>query len=309
MTFPRISIGLLAAFLAIGQLPVIAADKPAEADRLSEVLIAGEDWQAVADNIGFSDGASADGDGNMYFSDMRGKPPVIWKIAPDGKQTKVADAAMSGTRTSPDGKLYGVGNGKLMSFDLATGKGTQIADGLKTNDLIFTHKGFLYLTETAKKQITFVDVKTGQMHAADVGINSPNGIGVSPDQSHLLVSEAGGITIWSLAIGEDGTLSDKKSFATMKTPEDKPTVAHGDGMIGDTAGRWYVTTSLGIQIFDADGKLLGILPRPQAGLNNIALAGPNMQYLYITCGTKVYRRKIQAKAALGYQEPAAGQKK
>jgi gluconolactonase len=306
MKLTRTVIVLLAALLISGRIPAIAADKPAEADRLSEVLIAGEDWQVVADNIGFSDGASADGEGNMYFSDMHGKPPVIYKIAPDGTKTKVAEASMSGTRTGPDGKLYACGNGKLMSFDPATGQGTLIGDKFKTNDLILTHKGFLYLTETAKKQITLVDTKTGEAKAVDVGINNPNGIGVSPDQTHLFVSEAGGLNIWTMTIGEDGTLSDKKSFATMKAPKDKPTVAHGDGMIGDATGRWYVTTGLGIQIFDADGQLLGILEKPQAGLNNIALAGPNLQYLYITCGTKVYRRKIQAKGVLGYQEPAKG---
>src|SRR6185437_9824406 len=190
------------------------------------------------------------------------------------------------------------------AFDLATGKATVIAEGLKTNDLVVTHKGFIFITETGKSQITFVDVKTGQTRAADVGIAKPNGIAVTPDQSRLLVSDYGGINVWSMAIQPDGSLTDKKPAMTMKTPAEKPTVAGGDGMTVDTAGRVYVTTALGLQIFDAHGELLGILPKPQTGpLTNAAFAGPGNQYLFVTNGSKIYRRKTQVHGALFFLEP------
>lgn len=196
-----------------------------------------------------------------------------------------------------------------MAFDLAGGKPVVLAEGLKTNDIVVMQKGFIYITETGRKQVTLVDAKTGQTKPVDVGITAPNGIGITPDQSHLLVSDYGGLNVWSFAIQPDGSLTDKKPFATMKAPEKKPTVAGGDGMTLDTAGRSYVTTALGLQIFDANGQWLATLPKPQDGpLTNAAFAGPKLQYLYVTCGTKVFRRKTQATGSLGYQMAGNGQK-
>jgi sugar lactone lactonase YvrE len=293
----------------IGSFLVAVAARAEEANGLSSVLVAGDDWQVVADNIGFADGASADADGNFYFSDLH-KPVGIYRITPDGKKEKVADAGMSGTKMGPDGRLYACGGGKVASFDLATGKETVIADNLKPNDIAVDHRGHIYITETGKKQVTFIDVKTGKATAADVGISKPNGIGFTPDQNTLLVSDYGGMNVWSFHVAEDGTLSDKKPAMTMRAPEKKPDVAGGDGMTVDAAGRAYVTTALGLQIFDADGKLLGVLPKPQEGaLTNAAIAGKDLDQLYLTCGTKVFRRKIQAKAALVYLAPPGASEK
>lgn len=273
-------------------------------DALSKILLPGEDWQVVADGIGFADGASADAEGNFYFSDLKSKPPAIYKLAPDGNtRTKVADLGMSGTKIGPDGKLYACGGGKAVVIDLADGKVSTLAKNLKTNDIAINHRGQIYLTETAKKQVTFLDSKTGTATPADIGITAPNGIGFSPDQKKLIVSDYGGLNVWTFDVGEDGKLSNKKPAMTMKAPDSKPTVANGDGMTIDTAGRAYVTTALGVQIFDADGTPLGILPKPQPGLTNAAFAGTDHAYLYITCGTKVFRRKTQAKGALAFEAP------
>ena len=296
-----ISLGLLIALPLF--LPTLSrADSN---DGLSSILVPGEDWQVVAEGIGFADGASADAEGNFYFSDLKSKPPAIYKVAPDGKtRTKIADLAMSGTKIGPDGKLYACGGGKAVAIDLADGKVSTLAQNLKTNDIAINHRGQIYLTETAKKQVTFLDPKTGKAMAADIGITAPNGIGFSPDQKKLIVSDYGGLNVWTFDVAEDGTLSNKKPAMTMKAPDNKPTVANGDGMTIDTAGRAYVTTALGLQIFDADGTLLGIVPKPQPGLTNAAFAGPDRAYLYITCGTKVFRRKTQAKGSLAFEAPA-----
>lgn len=273
-------------------------------DKLSSILVPGEDWQVVADGIGFADGASADAEGNFYFSDLKSKPPAVYKVAPDGKtRAKIADVGMSGTKIGPDGRLYAVGGGKLVVIDLADGKVSTLTQNLKTNDIGINHRGQIYLTETGRKQVTFVDSKTGQARPADIGITAPNGIGFSPDQKTLIVSDYGGLNVYTFTVADDGTLSNKKPAMTMKAPENKPKVANGDGMTIDSAGRAYVTTALGLQIFDADGTLLGILPKPLPGLTNAAFAGPDLSYLYITCGTKVFRRKTQVKGSLAFQPP------
>jgi enterochelin esterase family protein len=300
----------LALLLAGGLTHFSTLSHAEESSGLSAILIPGEDWQVVADNLGFADGCSADTDGNFYFCDMKGKPAAIYKIAPDGTKTQVTQASMSGTKIGADGKLYACGGGKLISVDLSDGKQTVITTDLKTNDIAINKAGLLFMTETGKKQVTFIDIKTGQAKPADVGINKPNGIGFCPnpnslDKNVLLVSDFGGLNVWSFTVNPDGTLTDKKPWATMKAPEKKPEIAGGDGMCLDSAGRAYVTTALGLQIFDADGKLLGILPKPQENkpLVNAAFAGKDLGYLYIANGDKVFRRKTQVKGAVGYQSP------
>jgi len=306
MSTSRISLGILATLSFL--LPAIAR---AEGDLLPSILIPGEDWQVVADGITFSDGASADAEGNFYFCDLKAKPPIVYKVAPDGKtKTKIAEVGVSGTKVGPDGKLYGCGAGKAVVIDLSDGKVTTLAENLKTNDIAINHQGQIYITETGKKQVTYLDAKTGQAKAADVGINKPNGIGFLPNQKTLLVSDYGGLNVYAFTVQADGSLTDKRPWATMHAPEKKPDIAGGDGMTIDETGRAYVTTALGLQVFDANGQLLGILPKPQEGaLTNAAFAGEGRCYLYLTCGNKVFRRKTQVRGALTFMDPAAAEKK
>ena len=88
------------------------------------------------------------------------------------------------------------------------------------------------------------------------------------------------------------------------------TASGGDGMASDTAGRYYVATALGVQVFDPTGRLCGVLPKPQLArsLTSCALAGPAREFLYVTNGDRVYRRKVQATGGLFHIEantPAA----
>lgn len=280
-------------------LCVVKISSAADDTALSTIVPDGN-WQIAVEGLGFSDGLTCDREGNLYFSDLRAKPAVIWKLAPDGTKTKVAEGqSRSGLRMGADGKLYACGSKQIGAYELPSGKETILAEGLQPNDLAVSAKGFVYFTETGKKQVTMVDVKTKSVKAVDVGISKPNGIALGPDQSVLYVSDYGGINVWSFKVADDGTLSDKKPLMTMKAPEKTPTVAGGDGMTTDSDGRAYVTTALGVQIFEKDGKLLGILPKPapNAALVSVGFAGKDFDTLYIACGDKIYKRKSNAKGA------------
>jgi len=70
-------------------------------------------------------------------------------------------------------------------------------------------------------------------------------------------------------------------------------------MTTDAQGRYYVTSHLGIQMFDSTGRLSGVIERPQnKGTVSVAFAGPNLEYLYACSSDKIYRRKTKAKGAL-----------
>src|SRR5436190_8191001 len=178
-------------------LCVVKIGLAADDSALSTIIPDGQ-WQIAVEGLGFSDGLTCDRDGNLYFSDLRAKPAVIWKLSPDGTKTKVAEGqSRSGLRMGADGKLYACGSKQIAVYELPGGKETILAEGLQPNDLTVSAKGFVYFTETGKKQVTMLDVKSKQVKAVDVGISKPNGIALSPDQSVLYVSDYGGINVWA----------------------------------------------------------------------------------------------------------------
>jgi gluconolactonase len=271
---------------------------------LSLVLIEGEDWTVVADGYQFTDAPCADSEGNFYFSDVA-KGTNIFKVGEDGKVVPFIGNApkVSGLKFGPDGRLYACQGGlkRLIAFDIPSGKQTIIAEGVEPNDLAVTRKGRIYITETSKKQVTLVDT-TGTKRAVDIGIAGPNGLTLSPDQGTLVVSDFRGTNLWAFRIDADGSLSAKEPYMTVQAPLEKPDVASSDGMTIDSAGRYYVATAVGLQMFDSTGRLGGVIAKPQKKfLSNATFAGPNLEYLYVTCADKVYRRKTKAHGVLFFK--------
>ncbi len=290
---------------------------------LSMLLIEGEGWQLVADKLGAADAAFSDAAGNFYFSDMR-SAAGIYKIGLDGKVAPLLQstnaARISGMKFAPDGRLYGCRGAtkQLLAFEVPSGAMTVLAEDVQPNDLVVTHKGHIYFTETGKHQVTFVNPKTGEKKAVDVGITAPNGITLSADQGMLAVSDYRGPYVWTFRINADGSLSGKAPYMTLRTEVDvnarsedgrSPvylTSCAGDGMTTDVQGRYYVTTSLGVQVYDPTGRLCGVLPKPSAkGMPSVGFGGPNREYLYVLCGDQIFRRKTQARGAIFHQDPAA----
>ena len=68
-------------------------------------------------------------------------------------------------------------------------------------------------------------------------------------------------------------------------------------MTVDSAGRVYVTAFTGIHVYNPDGSIVGLIPRPDAFTSNITLGGPDFNYLYSTGVNKVYKRKLNAQGA------------
>jgi enterochelin esterase family protein len=218
-----------------------------------------------------------------------------------------------------DGKLYACQGAKkrLVAIDLANNKIEVVAEEVQPNDLAVTYEGDIYITETGKKQVTLIKAKTHEKVAADVGIAAPNGITLSPDQGTLAVSEYQGEFVWTFRIEPDGSLTAKTPYMTMRRPIDQAgefkfnepppykKAASGDGMTSDMLGRFYVTTALGVQVFDPTGRLCGVLPKPQTDkpLTSCALSGEKREYLYVTNGDKIFRRKVQAMGNIYSQPP------
>ncbi|MEZ6134851.1 MAG: alpha/beta hydrolase-fold protein [Pirellulaceae bacterium] len=275
---------------------------------LLNLLIPGQSWELVAEDLGFADAPCTDAAGNFYYSDMRA--PAVYRVnASDGQRTEIAKESISGLEFGPDGVLYGCQGSqqRVVSINLESGEVKTIAREVKPNDLAITQDGFILITETGAKQVTRINIATGEVQPADIGITAPNGIALSNDGGTLAVSDYRGTHTWTFRVNAGGKLDAKLPTMPMRLPIDgagefkfnEPppylTASSGDGMAVDRAGRYYVTSALGVQIFDPTGRPCGVLPKPDPSqpLTSCVLARAEHDYLYVTNGKHIYRRQLR----------------
>ncbi|MEZ6091139.1 MAG: alpha/beta hydrolase-fold protein [Pirellulaceae bacterium] len=274
---------------------------------LLNLLIPGRTWEVVAADLGFADAPCCDSEGTFYVCDM--KAPAIYRIDDNGQRTVIAKEAVSGMKLAPDGLFYACQGAKkrVISVHPMSGEIKVIAEDVVPNDLAIADDGTIYITQTRQQEVTRIDPKTGATTTVDSGIERPNGIAISDHGGTLAVSDHGGPFSWLFRINADGSLDAKMPTMPMRLPIDEkgefkfnqppPYVAasRGDGMAVDRRGRYYVTSALGVQVFDPTGRPCGVLPAPDPSqpLTSCTLAGSQRDWLYITNGKTVFRRALK----------------
>jgi sugar lactone lactonase YvrE len=275
------------------------------------VLIPGEGWQVVSQGHRNSEGPTADEQGNVYFSD--GPANKIFKVAPDGKTSLFAEAktGCDGMMVGPNNKLFVCAPraSQIVAYDLSdpTKEPTIVATEMPSvNDLVVTQKGGVYATDHKNKQVWYVppDGYGKEKKVVDAGLQFPNGVILTPDQTQLIVADMNGTGLYLFTIKEDGSLANKSPYYSAHIPVNR-TTSGADGLAIDTRGNLFVAANLGIQVFDQAGRVTAIIPGPTPGRrpSNVDFGGPNHEYLYIAQGDKVYRRKTQSKGVLFFQAP------
>ena len=297
---------------ALAELPKpLTKDNLGGDEALSKVLADGGkpgDWELIGEGYGFTDAACGDAEGNFYFSDL-GKS-LLYRVGVNETKPVVwleGGPKISGMKFGADGKIYAATQGqgtnnakKIVVIDPATKLIETVATEVNPNDLIVSKAGWIYFTDTGAGQVIGVPTNARNMsrpHPVAGGINKPNGIGLTPDQRQLIVSEYGGTNAWTFLVADDGSLRGGEKNLELRAPVGK-TDSGGDGLTTDAAGRCWITSHLGIQMFDANGRLGGIVSRPQEkGTVSCAFAGPGRAWLYACSSDKVYRRKTLTAAA------------
>jgi len=269
-----------------------------------EILIPGQEWQVVAEGLAGSEGPAADADGNVFFTE--GRAGKIHKISPDGKVSLFAENA-----DGPDGAEFGPGRKLYVACNKTNkivrhgedGKMEVVAGDIMPNDLVVTATGHVYVTDHKNQQVWHIS-PSGEKKVADKGLNFPNGIVLTPDQSQLIVSDMRGAGLYAYQIKADGTLANKALFYYAQFPANTGNSGI-DGLAVDADGRLYGCSPIGIQVFDQAGRVFAIINKPVAGkpMSSVAIGGPEMSYLYVTCGDKVYRRQIKPKGFSFYSGP------
>ena len=281
----------------------IKANATASKQDVFQTLIPGEEWQVVSQGHRATDGPAVNASGELFFTDTPNSR--ILKAAADGTVTAFAENTNrgNGMMFGPDGRLYvgATATKQLVAYDPA-GKMEVLAEDVSINDLAVNVKGDLYFSDSPGKKIWFVP-KGGKPRVVDEGIELPNGVLFSPDQTLLYVSDYVGQLSWVFQIQPDGSLAHKQRYFYVHMP-DAAVRSGADGMAVDSDGRVYIATTLGVQVFDQIGKCHAIIPAPQAGpLSNVEFGGPNLDEMYVTNGDKVFKRKTKVRGVVSWRAP------
>jgi sugar lactone lactonase YvrE len=276
---------------------------------LSDLLIPGENWELVGQGYGFTEGTAVNAAGEAFYQDIPASK--TYKVGVDGKLVTLdVDAKRaSGTCFGPDGKRYTAAGGtkQILSYD-ANEKVTVVADSISANDIVVARNGNIYVTSpngSTNPGKLYLIRPDGQRVVVDEGIKFPNGITLSPDQTQLFATESASHWVWIYKIKPDGTLTYKQRFGWLHVP-DTDENAWSDGLKCDTAGRVYVATRIGIQVLDQLGRVNAILPVPPSNgqTSNVCFGGKDFNILYVSCGDKVYRRKLKTRGVNLFEAPA-----
>lgn len=256
---------------------------PTQNAALTELLIPGEEWQAVTGAAGKSSGVTADNRGEVHFP------------AESGRMT-----------FGPDGTRYTLGAHRVLARD-ATGRETILAGDIAGHDLVAAHNGNLYVTEPSENPAKDAGklwlLRPGHApRAVDTGFRGISGVTLSPDQTLLYAADGRSHWVISYVIQPDGSLAYRQRFFWLhKADADDHSFA--DGLAVDRDGRLYVATRLGIQICDSAGRVNAILPLPAGRVTSLTFGGPAFDTLYAACGDRIFRRKLKITGAPAWAGP------
>ena len=258
--------------------------------------------ELVRDGFVFTEGPVGTADGGLYFTDTGVQPTRIYRLEADGRIRLFRDTLnranglaleRSGALIAAEsngGRVIRVGtDGTVVSIVGQAASGRAL---INPNDLIADRRGGIYFTDFVRNQrdapayVYYVPPGAAQALVISSDLGRPNGLSLTDDERTLIVDDAAN-TVYAFEIQPDGLAKSRRPFATLRDiPLDRGSGA--DGLTIDRAGRVYVTTTVGVQIFDRSGQYLGTLtvPSPPA---NVAFSGPDKGTLYITARTGLYR--------------------
>ena len=136
----------------------------------------------------------------------------------------------------------------------------------------------------------------GHKRVVHDGINWPRAVRASPDESVLVVNDPPTRWVWSFQIRADGLLINGRPFYRLETSSQKSDTDAG-GMVFDSEGFLYVATNLGVQVCDRQGRVTAVIDGPGESVSAVFFGGPGLQWLYVTDGSKVWRRPVKRRGA------------
>jgi gluconolactonase len=271
--------------------------------------------ELIKDGFKGTEGPIAHPDGSLLFTETQANNIV--RIAPDDKVSvflKNSNGA-NGLAWGSEGELYAVQTRKTqIGVVYPANKKKTLAEKFegtafqRPNDLVRASNGGIYFTDSGtrptKEQPNPPPSHPGVFHISPAGnlerlandIERPNGIQLSKDEKVLYVANTLGEHILAYDIAADGSISNRRSFAKLegwKQGEDGVWSSGADGLALDDEGRLYAASNAGVEVFDAAGAALGVIPIPKKP-QNLAFAGKDKKTLYVVGRGAAYKIPLLA---------------
>jgi gluconolactonase len=137
----------------------------------------------------------------------------------------------------------------------------------RLNDLVADKKGGAFFTSGGAYYVN----PSGRVTSLGDDIRA-NGIMLNRDETIVYVTN--GAVVLAFDIQPDGAVANRREFGRLEAG------GAGDGMAIDAAGRLYVTSNAGVQVFSDGSQYLGVIPTPRNAIS-VAFAGADKKVLYI----------------------------
>jgi gluconolactonase len=262
----------------------------------------------IDSSFSFTEGASCDKAGNVFFTDQPNNK--IWKYDIAGKLSVFLFPAHRSNG------MYFDANGNLISCADEHEELISISPEKKITVLINNYNGHIlngpndvwinrltggmYITDPYYQRdywkrnhadtnlngekLYYLPPGKKEMILADGTVVKPNGIVGTPDGKYLYVADMGAGKTFRYDIQADGTLKNKTVFINKAS----------DGMTIDTDGNIYITGN-GVTVYNASGSKIDHINVPENWTANLCFGGKNKDILFITASKSFYKIQTMVK--------------
>lgn len=281
-----------------------------------------QNFEQIVDGLLFPEGPVALPDGSLIVSEAA--RPGISRIRGRAVERVYPVAGTpGGCALGPDGGLYLCNSGGTPTFrerngliephltgpdyhgghidrlDLETGEVRVLYRGCdghalsSPNDLVFDAEGGFYFTDIGKGEarrrdrggIYYAKADGSSIRVAAYPMETPNGIGLSPDGRRVYVAETITGRLWGFDVVEPGRLRTREDrFARGDLIAGLPGLQCLDSLAVQADGAICVATLVngGITRISADGATVEHLPLPDAFTTNLCFGGPDLKTAFVT---------------------------
>ncbi|MDB5117819.1 MAG: gnl [Mucilaginibacter sp.] len=282
-----------------------AALKNSLADSTDNLFAPGTKPQLISKQFSFTEGASVDKKGNVFFTDQPNDK--IWEYDVNGKLSVFLDKAgrANGMYFDKKGNLIACADENNQLWSISPKKEIKVL--LKDfqghlfngpNDVWIAPDGGLYITDpyfqrdywTRKKsdldgeKVYYLPKGSSTPVIVAADLKKPNGIVGTPDGKYLYVADGGAGKTFKYKINKDGSLTDKTLFVSKGS----------DGMTLDELGNLYITGK-GVTVFNPQGKRIAQIVINEPWTANICFGGKNKDVLFLTASTAIYTFQMKVK--------------
>lgn len=167
------------------------------------------------------------------------------------------------------------------------------------NDIVARKDGQIYFSDPAfgaqadQREIDFYGVyhigAKGEMEVIARPKGRPNGLALSPNGRTLYVTNTDERNVRAYDLDRDGKASNERVL--IPSVEGPPS-----GIKVDEKGNLYITAR-GVHVYSPQGKFIHMIEISEKP-SNLAFGDPDMQTLYVTAQTSVYRMRLDVKGAV-----------